>query len=200
MSGDGLPERCVDLLRHGEVVGGPCFRGSRDDPLTERGWAELLGATQSIADGPGWDALLCSPMRRCAEFAHALGAKQGLPVTTLPGLGERHFGDWEGLPAAALPAADLAAFWQDPIGFTPPGAEPFADFRARVLAAWGQVQAGAGERTLVVTHGGVVRVIVGDVLSLPATSLLLLEVPHACRTRIRLPRGAGLPSLVSHGG
>jgi alpha-ribazole phosphatase len=54
-------------------------------------------------------------------------------------------------------------------------------------------------RSLVVTHGGVIRVIVGEVLQMPPPALLLLEVPHACRTRIRLPVGDGLPSLVLDG-
>jgi alpha-ribazole phosphatase len=197
MSGQGLA--ClVDLLRHGEAAGGPCFRGSRDDPLTERGWSELRAATAD--DGPGWDAVLCSPARRCADFARALGARLDLPVTTLPKLRERHFGSWEGRTAAELPEADLAAFWSDPVGFTPPGAEPFGAFRARVLAAWQEIQGGAGEHRLILTHGGVVRVIVGEVLRMPPAALLLLEVPHACRTRIRLPGGPGLPSLVAHGG
>ncbi|WP_295541130.1 histidine phosphatase family protein [uncultured Thiohalocapsa sp.] len=201
MSGPQALGRWVDLLRHGEAAGGACFRGSRDDPLTAAGWAQLEAATATDAAAGYWDGVFCSPAQRCAAFAAALGERLGVPVTPLPALRERDFGAWEGQPADALPPADLAAFWTDPASFTPPGAEPLGDFRARVGAGWRAVMAQAGCRALVVTHGGVVRAILGDVLGLADASLLLLEVPHACRTRIRLPepQAGGLASLVAHG-
>ena len=201
MGSDGLSNRFADLLRHGEAEGGSCFRGSRDDPLTEPGWAALHAATAAEVDGaaPAWGRVLTSPARRCAEFAQDLGRRLAVPVVEVPDLRERHFGAWEGRTAAEIPASELGAFWADPGGFTPPGAEPLGAFRRRVVAAWQVVLAAAAERQLVVTHGGVVRVIVGEVLGLSAASLLLLEVPHACRTRIRLPHGTGRPSLVGHG-
>ncbi|MBK1629633.1 histidine phosphatase family protein [Thiohalocapsa halophila] len=203
MSSAAKLSRCVDLLRHGEAAGGACFRGSRDDPLTPAGWAQLEVATAVDAAAGAWDRVLCSPAQRCAAFADVLGARLGVPVTALPALRERHFGAWEGQAAARLPAADLAAFWSDPAGFTPPGAEPLRDFRARVASGWQEVMTLtlSHRQPLVVTHGGVVRAILGEVLGLADASLLLLEVPHACRTRIRLPepQAGGLPSLVAHG-
>ena len=75
---------------------------------------------------------------------------------------------------------------------------PFAAFRERVLAGWTSVLGTEAQRVLTVTHGGVIRVVVGELLGIPAARLLLLEVPPACRTRIRIP-GLGMPTLVSHG-
>ncbi len=195
--------RLVDLMRHGDTEGGACFRGSRDDPLTELGWSQLRSATAEDVDagvgGAPWDAIICSPARRCAGFATELAERLRLPLTCMSELRERHFGDWEGHRAAELPESELAAFWADPIGFSPPGAEEFGGFQGRVLAAWRQILSGAAAHPLVVTHGGVVRVLVGEVLRMPVEALLLLEVPHACRTRIRLPVVGGFPSLVQHG-
>jgi alpha-ribazole phosphatase len=193
------PSRFADLLRHGEAAGGPCFRGSRDDPLTALGWSQLRAAVQGLCEPAAWDAVLCSPAQRCAAFAHDLGSRLALPVTEMPALRERHFGVWEGCRAADLPLAALQAFWRDPVGFTPPQAESLPAFQTRVTAAWRQVELGRAERPLLVTHGGVVRVIVGAVLGMPATSLLLLEVPHACRTRLRLAPAGGQTSLICHG-
>jgi alpha-ribazole phosphatase len=195
-------ERFVDLLRHGEAAGGACFRGARDDPLTVRGAAQMRAATGLDAGSPEatcWNAVVCSPARRCAAFAQALAVRLELPLEVVPALRARDFGAWEGQSAAEIPAADLAAFWADPAAFDPPGAEPFADFQQRIVGAWQTLKANAAAHQLAVTHGGVVRAIVAEVMALPPTSQLLLEVPHACRTRIRLPDGAGLPSLVSHG-
>ncbi|WP_462321717.1 histidine phosphatase family protein [Halochromatium sp.] len=216
-----LPSRLIDLLRHGEVEGGPCFRGRRDDPLNAAGWAQLEAAT-SIAPrpqrtdgspaleatdeatvrttaGPAWDRILCSPAARCAGFADQLGAQLGVPVEHWEALRERDFGAWEGLRADQIPLQDLTQFWADPSAYDPPDSEPFAAFRQRVLDGWRRVMEQPGDHRLLITHGGVIRVILGGLLGIPPQRLLLIEVPTACLSRVRLPMGCGLPSLVAHG-
>jgi alpha-ribazole phosphatase len=199
--------RLVDLIRHGEVEGGPCFRGRRDDPLSAAGWAQLESATgigpQAVSDKQPrpaiWERILCSPAVRCAQFADQLGAQLGVPVERLDALRERDFGAWEGLRADQLPLDELARFWADPSSYDPPDSEPFTAFHQRVLTAWQQVLDAEGSRLLVLTHGGVIRVILGALLGIPAERLILLEVPPACRSRLRVPISDGLPSLVAHG-
>ena len=41
----------LDLLRHGEPKGGRLYRGNQDDPLTQKGWNQMLDSTQ----GKQWD-------------------------------------------------------------------------------------------------------------------------------------------------
>jgi broad specificity phosphatase PhoE len=196
-----MNDRFLDLLRHGAVVGGNRFRGLDDDPLTETGWRQLRSAVdRALTAGQGaWTRILTSPAPRCADFARALGRERGLPVATVTAFGERGFGAWEGRTAAELPLADLTRFWADPAAFDPPGAEPFAEFCRRVQAAWETLRVDGPGQSLLVTHGGVIRVILGDVLGLAADRLLSIEVPHACRTRLRIPAIGGHPSLVLHG-
>ena len=125
----------LDLLRHGETELGGGLRGSLDDALTEKGWAQMRAAV--IAGGP-WDRLISSPLQRCARFAADLGEQLGLPVHLDKDLQELHFGAWEGQSAAALMETDaesLGLFWADPYAFTPPQGEQVSDFAARVLGA-----------------------------------------------------------------
>ncbi|WP_256091603.1 histidine phosphatase family protein [Candidatus Thiosymbion oneisti] len=198
-------DRFVDLLRHGTVVGGERFRGAADDRLSARGFDQMRAALAGLGreaggHSPPYDALFSSPARRCAEPARELAARHGLPLELLPELGERWFGAWENRLADELPSAELKRFWDDPAGFTPPGAEPFEALRERVLRGWDRI---LGQRTdfpLVVTHGGVIRVILGQILDLSAAALMWIEVPPACRTRLRVPGGEGRPSLMFHGG
>ncbi len=136
---------------------------------------------------------------RCERFAHRLGERLRLPVEQIDALRERDFGAWEGLRADQIPLEDLTRFWADPSAFDPPGSEPFAAFRERALGGWQQALAGGGEHLLLITHGGVIRVILAALLGIPPTRLILLEVPPACRSRLRVPIGDGLPSLVWHG-
>lgn len=169
----------LDLLRHGETELGGGLRGSLDDALTEKGWAQMRAAV--IEQGP-WDRLVSSPLQRCARFAEELGAQLGLPVQLDKGLQELHFGAWEGQSAAALMETDaeaLGLFWADPYSFTPPQGEPVVDFSTRVLAAIERLQATcAGERVLLISHGGVMRLLLAQARGLPREQLLNVEVGH----------------------
>ncbi len=187
----------LDLLRHGETPGGSRFRGRLDDPLTERGWEQMWAAVgPGAGDGEGfpvWDGIVTSPLARCADFARALSQRRGIPLRMDPRLAELDFGDWEGRTAAELMATEaeaLGRFWADPVAHPPPGGEPLLAFQARVLAAWEElVRQDRGDRTLVISHGGVIRVILCQVLGYPLRRLLELEVGHASLTGIRVRIG-----------
>lgn len=186
----------LELLRHGETERGGGLRGSLDDALTATGWAQLRAA---VADAGPWDRLISSPLQRCARFAEELAARRGLPLELEAGLQELHFGDWEGRSAAELMATDATAlgrFWSDPYAFTPPGGEPLADFEARVLGAVQRLQLRyAGERLLLISHGGVMRLLLAGARGLPPADLLQVEVAHAQRFHLQLDRFGRLQEL-----
>lgn len=177
----------LDLLRHGETELGGGLRGSLDDALTALGWEQMRAAV--LAKGP-WDRLVSSPLQRCARFADELGARLDLPVTLDKDLQELHFGAWEGQSAAALMETDaeaLGLFWTDPYGFTPPEGEPVTQFSARVLAAIERLhQNHAGERLLLISHGGVMRLLLARARGLPREQLLNVEVGHGALFSLRV--------------
>jgi len=198
-------DRFVDLLRHGAVIGGERFRSAAGARLSVQGFTQMRAVVAELereAGGcsPPYDALFSSPARRCAEPARELAARYGLPLALMPELDERRFGTWENRLATELPSAKLKQFWDDPAGFTPLGAEPFEALRERVLRGWDRIFERRTNFPLVVTHGGVIRVILGQILDLSAAAMMRIEVPPACRTRLRVPVGEGHPSLMFHGG
>jgi alpha-ribazole phosphatase len=186
----------LELLRHGETEQGGGLRGSLDDALTATGWAQLRAA---VADGSRWDRLVSSPLQRCARFAAELAEQRGLPLSLEADLQELHFGAWEGRSAAELMHTDadaLGRFWADPYAFTPPGGEPLLAFEARVLGAVRRLQARhAGERLLLITHGGVMRLLLAAARGLPPADLLQVDVLHAQRFRLQLDRFGRLQEL-----
>lgn len=177
----------LDLLRHGETELGGGLRGSLDDALTVKGWEQMRAA---VMDQGPWDRLVSSPLQRCARFAEALGEQLQLPVTLEKDLQELHFGAWEGRSAAALMETDadaLGHFWADPYGFTPPQGEPVTAFSLRVLAAVERLrQAYAGQRVLLVSHGGVMRLLLARARGLPREQLLTVEVGHGALFSLRV--------------
>lgn len=193
----------IDLLRHGEPVGGRRYRGQSDDPLSEKGWRQMRAAVAGMPQD--WQVIYCSPLQRCAAFAQEVAARLSVPVKTDPRLKEIGFGAWEGHTAEEINQADattLMRFWLDPVGNRPQGAETIAAFHARVQAAWNDICASErGRRVLIVGHAGITRMVMSLVLGSPPEHMFRIQVGNAGVTRIRI-QGEGadaLPSLVFHG-
>ncbi|KAB0483093.1 alpha-ribazole phosphatase [Pseudomonas reinekei] len=187
----------LDLLRHGETELGGGLRGSLDDALTEKGWQQMREAV--LAQGP-WDRLVSSPLQRCARFAQELGGQLGVPVALEKDLQELHFGAWEGQSAAALMKTDaeaLGLFWADPYSFTPPQGEPVADFSLRVRTAVARLQSTyVGERVLLISHGGVMRLLLAQARGMPREQLLNVEVGHGALFSLSVDADGGLREVI----
>lgn len=191
----------IDLIRHGEPEGGPMFRGSQDDPLSDKGWQQMQAA---VTRDDHWDAVISSPMTRCRHFAQAQAEQRQIPVYIEEDLREIGFGEWEGLTAEQVQQRygdQLNRFWQDSIRHTPPGGEAITEFHERVTQGFNHWQETlAGQNVLVVCHGGVIRMILADIMGIPlARSFTGFAVPYACRCRIRIDQsGYGVfRSLIS---
>ncbi|MEJ2344330.1 MAG: alpha-ribazole phosphatase family protein [Gammaproteobacteria bacterium] len=193
----------VDLIRHGEPVGGRKYRGQLDDPLSDKGWRQMRRA---VAGDVPWDLVLSSPLRRCLEFARELSQRRALALEIEERFKEVGFGAWEGRTAEQVAAHDpdvLRRFWRDPMSERPPGAEPLPAFRGRVVSAWNDMlRRHAGRHVLIVGHAGVIRMVLSHVLGMPPAHLFRIQVQNAGITRIEV-QGEGeaaLPRLMFHGG
>jgi alpha-ribazole phosphatase len=190
----------IELLRHGEPVGGRRYRGKLDDALSEKGWQQMWHAVGARAD---WQQIVTSPLLRCRAFAMALGERHGLPVEVDARFAEVGFGSWEGRTRQELEAetpGQVRRFLQDPVRNRPPGAELLDDFTCRVQEGFDNVlQAYAGQRVLLVAHAGVIRTVMAQVLGIPPAVMYRIHVANAGLTRIRTDRDRGF-TLVSHCG
>lgn len=194
------PRTIVDLLRHGEPLGGRRIRGQLDDPLAEQGWRQMWDA---VGDAASWQHVVSSPLQRCSAFARALADKHHLSLNLEPRFKEIGFGSWEGHAPEDIRQWDGERFRRyqgDPNSFMPEGAEPVTDFVARVAQGWRDVLAAQqGRRVLVVCHAGVIRAVLGLVLGAAPEHLFHVQVDYAGLTRIEVREGR-MPRLVFHGG
>lgn len=176
----------IDLLRHGEPVGGRRYRGQIDDPLNDRGWQEMRYATST---GTPWQAIISSPLRRCRDFAVELGEQLALPLSIDERLKEVGFGVWEGQTGEMLRQQDdqvLTRFYQDPIRHRPQGAEPLNDFSTRVNEALQDaIEGHRGKHILVIAHAGVIRCALSLTLNLPIGNMYRLSIAPASLSRIQ---------------
>lgn len=199
MSSENYQETLVDLLRHGEPIGGRRYRGQVDDALSEKGWEQMWSA---VADRADWQRIVTSPLLRCCEFADSLGERHGVPVHREPRFMEVGFGEWEGKTRAELEhitPGQVARFYRDPINNRPAGAEPLEAFCDRVQAGFTELlERFAGQSVLVVAHAGVIRAIVAHTLDVPLASIYRIHVANAGISRLRTDRDRVF-NLISHG-
>lgn len=168
----------IELLRHGDT-GQRSYRGQLDDALSELGWSQL----RTAVEGRAWDAIVSSSLQRCVAFARELSQARGVPLRIDARLAEYHFGAWQGVPIERIAEEQgdaLARFWADPVKHPPPGAETFDTFRERLCAALDDIAVqAAGQRVLVVTHGGAIRLLRCRAEQRSYGDMAGIEVPHA---------------------
>ncbi|ROO23951.1 phosphoglycerate mutase [Salinisphaera orenii MK-B5] len=197
----GIATTTIDLLRHAECEGGAIFRGSRDVALAAAGWARLRRVAAGV---PDWQWVTSSPLIRCRAFAEALAAERGLACSVDARFREMSFGAWEGRPVADVWAEDetaASAWLADPEAHPPPGGEALAAVRARAREGFDdRIDAARGSHGVIVTHGGLMRALLGDLLAMPGTAIQRLATPYACLSRLRVTHAAqgDMLRLVGH--
>jgi uncharacterized phosphatase len=158
----------ITLVRHGQTDWNLARRiqGSTDIPLNETGRADALAAAEILAE-TAHHAVYASPLVRAQETARIIAGRLGLPepVTTYD-MREREFGEGEGM----LVPDYLERFgdWHS----APSGAESLETVRDRALAALDVIaresrrrSSPSAESVIVVTHGGVIRALLGHASS-----------------------------------
>jgi alpha-ribazole phosphatase/probable phosphoglycerate mutase len=194
-----MSDTVIDLIRHGKPLGGRRYRGQIDDPLSERGWAQMWSAVEVAAP---WERIISSPLVRCSAFAQALAEKMGIPFRKDGRLKEVGFGDWEGHSGSELKRDDpqiLARFYRDPVRHRPEGAETLEAFQSRVREVFEEIRAEQqGRHVLVVTHAGVIRGGIAHVVQAPLSGMYRISVPTASLARV-LSNTERPPTLMFHG-
>ena len=182
-----MTDTVIDLMRHGEPVGGRAYRGHNiDDPLTEAGWQQMWDA---IGDEAPWDHIICSPLERCQAFANALMDTRNIPCSTEENFKEVGFGSWEGKTPDEIKAENLKGyedFYHDPVNKRPGGAEPLNEFIHRVTTAFDNVVKEYKEKhILVIAHAGVNRAIIAHALHTAPIGLYRINVKNAGISRLK---------------
>lgn len=177
----------IDLLRHGECEGGDIFRGHFDARLTAAGLQRMQ--TVATASKTTWQTVLSSPLQRCRQFAEGLAPCTATVVTDAR-LQEMSFGDWDGKKIADIwrdDEARISAWSRDPTAVTPPNGEPLAEVNQRVASFLTDcISAYAGQKILLVTHGGIIRVSLTHLLGMPLAHTNRWEVPYGCFSRVAI--------------
>ncbi|RZI95345.1 MAG: histidine phosphatase family protein [Variovorax sp.] len=188
------------LVRHGETAWNRelRFQGHIDVPLNDMGHEQARRLGLRLA-GETVQQLVCSDLLRAQQTAAPAAQQLRLPVVTTVSLREQHFGIVEGMRADEIQAQHPRA-WEAWLAFSEDNAMPEGEspreFHARIVGALGAIATQhAGQRVLVVTHGGVLDMVWRTANGLGLNGPRQSEIPNAGFNRIRIA-DASAPSQI----
>ncbi len=183
-------ETMLWLLRHPEPETGAtgiCY-GSLNVQLSNAGvrHAERISAAlarQSFA------AIYSSPSRRCLHLATILHGGRSCPLRLNDNFRELDFGAFEGRTHpenAAMYPAVYAQWMENPSEVQFPGGESLTQMRSRVLASLCELRTlHGGQSVAIVTHAGVIRIILGEALGISPRNLFRLGQRYGALSLLR---------------
>lgn len=165
----------IHLVRHGETdwnVAGR-LQGWTDIPLNATGRNQARAAAEALSGRP-IGAVFSSDLSRAHDTAAAIAGVAGVEVVSDAALRERSYGVAEGRLSSALNAeldGRLDDLWDDP-DFAVAGGETRREVYTRLGNFLAKLLAAAPEReTVVVSHGGALRVARGWLEGIPVERL-----------------------------
>jgi alpha-ribazole phosphatase len=180
----------LTLVRHTslDIEAGICY-GQSDVAVSHLFETELAALKEKLLHYR-FDAVYCSPLLRCQMLAEALCLDAQLQLTNLPlksddRLKELNFGDWELNAWDSIPREIFDAWANDYANLAPPNGETFSQLHLRAKSFLdemsGQLQ---GQHVLVITHGGLIRALIAEVMEIPLKRLFRLSIDYASLTQL----------------
>lgn len=175
------------LVRHGRPERIDYDPNGADPELTELGHRQAQGMAEYLSS-ESIDALFVSPQRRARQTAEPLMAALGVDAPVVDGIAEFDLGHPSYIPGEE---------WE----ITPEGLDELIaqatapEFLARVRGSIDEIIAGhAGQRVAAVCHGGVISVVMNDLMGLDSSNYF--DADYTSVTRIKAAR-SGHRSLMS---
>lgn len=158
----------LHLIRHPRplIAPGICY-GQLDIPAENPALLAASLKQKLPPDMPVWS----SPLQRCRALAEALHPAPQFDDRLM----EMNFGEWEGRAWDEVPRQALDDWAADVVNYAPPGGESPQQVLQRVLAFFAERHA---ESLVVVTHAGVIRLLLAHQQQQPLAALLDYPVPY----------------------
>ena len=175
----------VYLVRHGQTEWNRelRFRGRADIPLNENGHKQASAIADTLKD-KGISAIYTSPLRRSIETARPVGVVFHIETTTVQGLIDINYGEWEGLAYDEVRQryATLYREWEErPNLVTFPNGESLDDVRGRAFSAFTEiVEKNSGKSILIIPHRVINKVLLCALLGLSNAHFWSILQDTAC--------------------
>ena len=118
------------------------------------------------------DAVFSSPSTRCTKLAEALS----LNYIIREELYELNFGIWEAKTWDTINRKDSEFWMEDMLNRSPPEGESLMQMKKRVMGFWQEITSLKSSTVAVITHKGVIRIILSELNNIPNSSFFDIKV------------------------
>jgi len=185
----------VFFIRHAKTDMAGRFCGHSDPDVNARGLMQLSQLAHLLS-AEAIDEIYSSDLRRAKSTAEAIAAARNIPLSLRPALREIDFGRWEGLnwEQIELRDPDYARKWI--AGYpqlSAPSGESFQSFEERILQEVNHLLDSSRGPMAVVTHAGVLRVVLRHLCGCSDEEAWQQTRPYCCvvRYELRNPEAKG---------
>ncbi len=197
------------LIRHGATEGSEIkrYKGSMDLPLSEEGVRQIGRTAGSLCKWIDHSRrpliLFSSPLIRALRSAEIIGERFGIRPVVIPEFRKRSFGIWEGMTFEEIGERypeEFRAWVENPLLYSPPQGESTMEVRERVMTALKRIledTVGGEKDLIIVAHGGVNRIILAELLSMPLENIFRIEQDYGAINIIEFQRRYPISSKVT---
>ncbi|MBI5098413.1 MAG: alpha-ribazole phosphatase [Nitrospirae bacterium] len=190
------------LIRHGETEGAETrrYKGHIDVPMSENGIRQMervaeylsaevqkLGSAEVTSE---LSVIYCSDLNRAVKSAGIIAEPHGLKPIIMPELRERNFGIWEGMSFDEIKDKypnEFNAWADNPLKFSPMQGESTIEVRDRALKAFDKITVQHnGHNIAIVSHGGINRIMLCELLGIPLENIFRVEQDYGCINVVEL--------------
>ena len=162
-----------------------------DSKLTDKGITSAIMLGERLND-TDFNAVYSSPNERAFRTATYINENKQVPIYTIEGLKEIHFGDWEGKTKEEIESTEMynieyQNFWNNPHMYNhdPHKGESLAAFKQRVEDALKKIiSENNNGNVLIVTHAVVIRAILLFTMSISTKKMW--DPPFIHRTSLTI--------------
>ncbi len=163
----------VFVIRHTKVnISSSVCYGQTDVDLAETFWEEAKELHKKV--NHEFDAVYSSPLSRCQELAKTFTKE----IIFDERLKEFNFGDWEMKFWNKIPSVQIRPWYADFIQTQTPNGESMEEMFWRVSDFMNELRTKEHDRILIVTHGGVIRLIWCYLLQIPLRNTFKIPVNY----------------------
>ncbi len=194
------------LIRHPEVLDAEKLRffGATDVPLSQLGYKQAEQLADFLSQRRV-KAVYCSQLQRAKHTAQLAADRLELTINIIPELQEINCGRWEGNSYQEI-VNDDEQLYQDWLkmepGFRFPEGESLAEFNKRVMQEYNRIlstsiETQAGELIVIVAHGGVIKLILANLLGIKWGQVNCIKQDFGALNIIEYQDGYGVLRLMN---
>jgi alpha-ribazole phosphatase len=163
----------IYLVRHTTPSLSPgLIYGRLDVALEDTFLAEFEIIKTKLPENP--DIIYSSPSTRCILLAQKINPAFRIDDR----LTELDFGDWEGATWDTVNEADLRIWMDDFVNVVVPNGESMQQMSVRVLSFWAELIQSGHKKLIVITHGGVIRLILAHLRNIELRNAFDIKVAY----------------------